>query len=90
MSSATASDIVALRGLGPKSAAWLAAAGIDSVADLEAQGAVAAYLAVRRAGFEPSLNLLWALQGAIMDIHWTDVPASIKAQLKQALAEAAR
>lgn len=29
---------------------------------------------VRRAGFKPSLNLLYSLEGALADCHWQDVP----------------
>jgi len=30
---------------------------------------------MQAAGFTPTLNLLWGLQGAIMDINWIDLPA---------------
>ena len=29
---------------------------------------------VKRAGFKPSLNLLYALEGALLDCHWQEVP----------------
>ena len=29
---------------------------------------------VKRAGFRPSLNLLYALEGALLDCHWQEVP----------------
>ena len=29
---------------------------------------------VKRAGFRPSLNLLYALEGALADCHWQEVP----------------
>ena len=35
---------------------------------------VGAYMKVRRAGFKPSLNLLYALEGALLDCHWQEVP----------------
>lgn len=41
--------------------------------DLQRLGAVAAFRAVQAAGFTPTLNLLWGLQGAIMDINWIDL-----------------
>lgn len=37
-------------------------------------GAVGAFVKVRRAGFKPSLNLLYSLEGALADCHWQDVP----------------
>ena len=54
-----------LRNLGPASLRMLAAAGISSDADLRALGSVAAYLAVKRTEANASLNLLWALEGAL-------------------------
>ena len=63
-----------LRNIGPKSAAWLRQTGIRTQADLEAVGALAAYVRVKRAGFKPSLNLLYALEGAILDCHWQEIP----------------
>ena len=70
-----------LRNIGPKSAAWLRQVGLRSREDLEAAGPVGAYLKVRRAGFKPSLNLLYALEGALRDCHWQEVPDERRAQL---------
>ena len=36
-------------------------------------GAVVAYVAVKKTGCSPSLNLLWALEGALTNRHWTEV-----------------
>ena len=36
-------------------------------------GAVAAYLAVKRTGMKPSLNLLWAMEGALSGRNWKTV-----------------
>ena len=63
-----------LRNIGPKSAAWLRQTGIHSQEDLEAVGALAAFIRVKRAGFKPSLNLLYALEGAILGCHWQEIP----------------
>jgi DNA transformation protein and related proteins len=48
----------------------LKAIGIDTETKLRSMGAVAAFVAVRRAGLAPSLNLLWALEGALRDRDW--------------------
>lgn len=77
-----------LRNIGPKSAAWLRQVGLRSFEDLAAVGAVDAYMKVRRAGFKPSLNLLYSLEGALLDCHWQEVPESRRNELVQA-AEAA-
>ncbi|WP_058835691.1 TfoX/Sxy family protein [Luteimonas abyssi] len=70
-----------LRNVGPKSAAWLRQVGLRTRADLEAAGPVEAYMRVRRAGFRPSLNLLYALEGALLDCHWQEVPDARRQQL---------
>jgi hypothetical protein len=44
---------------------------------------------VRGHGYNATLNLLWALQGALMEVHWTEVPESVKRQLRQRLKESA-
>lgn len=77
-----------LRNIGPKSAAWLRQVGLRSREDLAALGAVDAFMRVKRAGFKPSLNLLYALEGALRDCHWQEVPESRRTDLVTA-AEAA-
>jgi DNA transformation protein len=70
-----------LRNVGPKSAAWLRQVGLRTRADLEAAGPVDAYMRVKRAGFRPSMNLLYALEGALLDCHWQEVPQTRREQL---------
>jgi DNA transformation protein and related proteins len=79
------SRLVDLQNLGPKSAAMLAAAGIISAGELQRLGAVAAFVKVRQAGARPSLNLLWALQGAIEGVPWQHVAKHHRASLLLAL-----
>lgn len=77
-----------LRNIGPKSAAWLRQVGLRTRDDLEAIGAVESFMRVKRAGFKPSLNLLYALEGALLDCHWQQVPDERRGELVLA-AEAA-
>lgn len=65
---------VKLRNIGPKSAAWLRQVGLRTREDIASAGPVDAFLRVKRAGFRPSLNLLYALEGALADCHWQEVP----------------
>ncbi|NJR72164.1 MAG: hypothetical protein HC782_03595, partial [Gammaproteobacteria bacterium] len=58
-------SLASLTNLGPKSAAFLAAAGIKTLDQLAALGAVAAYAKVKMIQPKTSLNLLWALEGAL-------------------------
>jgi methylated-DNA-protein-cysteine methyltransferase-like protein len=66
---------------GTKFMAMLAMAGIDNFAQLEALGAVGAFLQVRAAGSKPTLNLLYALHGALTGRHWRAIPESDKQEL---------
>ncbi|MDE2408656.1 MAG: TfoX/Sxy family protein [Xanthomonadaceae bacterium] len=77
-----------MRNIGPKSAAWLRQVGLRSLQDIAAIGTVDAFMKVRRAGFKPGLNLLYALEGALLDCHWQEVPEARRSELVQA-AEAA-
>jgi hypothetical protein len=70
-----------LRNIGPKSAAWLRQVGLRTEEDLRAIGALEAFMRVKRAGFKPSLNLLYALEGALMGCHWQEVPAERRSEL---------
>ena len=70
-----------LRNIGPKSAAWLRQVGLRTQEDLEGVGAVEAFIRVKRAGFRPSLNLLYALEGALLDCHWQQLPEDRRAEL---------
>ena len=70
-----------LRNIGPKSAAWLRQVGLRTRDDLAATGPVEAYMRVRRAGFRPGLNLLYAIEGALNDCHWQDVPQERRDEL---------
>ena len=74
-----------LPGLGPKSLAMLAAAGIHSRVDLESLGSVQAYLRVKAAGQNASLNLLWAVEGALTGEDWRVVAREERTRLLLAL-----
>jgi len=70
-----------LPNLGPKSREWLAAIGIHGVSDLRKVGAVPAYAALKRARGAISLNMLYALAGAIQGVHWLDVKRQQRLEL---------
>jgi len=77
--------ITALHNLGPKSQEMLAAAGIHTIAQLRKLGSVAAYAAVKRQSPRASLNLLWALEGALTDLPWQTVASAHRTSLLLAL-----
>lgn len=70
-----------IRNVGPKSAAWLRQVGVRTAEDLVRVGPVEAFLKVKRAGFRPSLNLLYSMAGAIDDCHWTGLSEERKEAL---------
>jgi DNA transformation protein len=70
-----------LENLGPKSQAMLAAAGIESVAQLRELGSVAAYARVKKKVPSAGLNLLWALEGALSGLPWQVVAKAHRTSL---------
>jgi hypothetical protein len=70
-----------LQNIGPKSAAWLRQVGVRTLDDVKALGAVGVFMKVKRAGFRPSLNLLYALAGAERGCHWTALSAEDKSAM---------
>jgi hypothetical protein len=70
-----------LMNVGPKSAAWLRQVGIRSREDLLEHGSVGAFVKIKRAGFRPSLNLLYALEGALLECHWQQLPEARRGEL---------
>lgn len=74
-------DVAKTLNIGGKSAAWLRQVGLRTWDDVNAIGAVEAFLRVKRAGFKPSLNLLYALEGALSGCHWQQVDVERRAEL---------
>lgn len=77
-----------MRNIGPKSAAWLRQVGLKTPEDLAEAGPLEAFMRIKRAGFKPSLNLLYSLEGALRDCHWQEVPEARRAELVAAAEEA--
>ena len=82
---ATNETLAQMPNLGPKSAKMLASAGITSPTQLRELGPVIAFLAVRQAGEQPSMNLLWAITAGIQDRHWTRLSPEEKQDLRDEL-----
>ena len=81
----TAKSIAELQGLGPRSQAMLAGAGIKTVAQLKRLGSVRAYAKVKASGTNASLNLLWAIEGALTGLPWQVVAKEHRLSLLLAL-----
>ena len=70
-----------LRNIGPKSAAWLRDAGFADEASLRTAGAALAYTVMRGRRGEASLNLLWAIEGALTKTDWRLIPDGRREEL---------
>ncbi|HEX5839281.1 MAG TPA: TfoX/Sxy family protein [Anaerolineales bacterium] len=77
-----------MKNMGPKSTEWLASVGIHSLDDVAKLGVVETYRRVKAAYPEKvSLNLLYGLQAALLDLPWNELPPDIKEQLKRQVDE---
>ena len=73
-----------MKNMGPKSSEWLASVGIHTLDDVAALGVVETYKRVKAAYPDKvSLNMLYGLQAALLDLPWSELPADIKAELKK-------
>ena len=73
-----------MKNMGPKSSEWLASIGVHSLEDVAKLGVVETYKRVKAAYPEKvSLNLLYGLQAALLDISWNELPPDIKEELRR-------
>ncbi|GAV19163.1 hypothetical protein MMIC_P0092 [Mariprofundus micogutta] len=74
-----------MRNIGKVSRLWLREIEVYNLNDLKACGAIAAYHMIKSIHPNATLNLLWALEGAILDIDWREIPESRKHELSKQL-----
>ena len=79
-----------LNNLGPVSAGWLNAIGVHTLADLAGLGAIEAYRILKGHGYPVTLNLVYAIEGALRGRDWRDLPAARKRELRAAAADVAK
>ena len=73
-----------MRNIGPKSKQWLASIDVHTLDDVVSLGVIETYKRVKAAYPEKvSLNLLYALQAALLDLPWNELSPDIKEELKQ-------
>ena len=80
-------ELVKLKNLGTASVNILHAVGINTYEDLETIGPVEIYRRIKRRNIHVSKVMLYALQGALMDIHWNDLAPDLKRQLLEEIHE---
>jgi DNA transformation protein and related proteins len=76
-----------LKNIGPKTANWLKSIKIHTLDDLERAGVAQVYHTLKEQGRPVSINLVYALQGAILNIHWTGVPLELREELREEVGE---
>jgi DNA transformation protein len=77
-----------MKNMGPKSSEWLASLGIHTLEQVAELGVVETYRRVKAAYPEKvSLNLLYGLQSALLDLPWNELPLDIKEELKRQVGE---
>jgi DNA transformation protein and related proteins len=76
---------VKIKNIGKVSRQWLYEVDIHTLEDLQKWGALATFRLIQARHPKVSLNLLWALEGAILNVDWRAIPADRKQALKQAI-----
>ena len=74
-------ELLKLKNLGAASVNILNAVGVTDYRDLKTLGAVEIYKRIKTRGINASRVMLYALQGAILDVHWNELDPSLKAKL---------
>lgn len=75
------SELLQLKNLGMASVNILHAIGINTYSDLRKVGSVEAYRRIKARDINVSKVMLYALEGALLNVHWNDLSPIMKAQL---------
>lgn len=75
--------LIELKNIGASTVNILNSVGIRSLQDLKAIGSVQAYRRIRQRGVHVSRALLYAMEGALLDIPWQSLDPALKVQLVQ-------
>jgi TfoX C-terminal domain len=78
-------NISEMKNLGPKSTEVLAKIGVHTKDDLEKIGAVDCYLMLKNQGYNINLNMLYALESALLNININHLSNDIKLHLQAAI-----
>jgi DNA transformation protein len=72
-----------LKNIGKVSEVWLKEIGVFHYNDLNEMGAVEAFKRIKQKRPNVSLNLLYALEGALWGVHYLELDRQIREQLKR-------
>ena len=70
-----------LANLGPTSERMLNAIGIFNQEQVENTDPVEAYMKMKSRGMKVSINIIYAIYGAIHTLHWTRIPVEERSRL---------
>lgn len=76
------SEISKLRNLGPTSEKMLNSIDVYTLDDIKELTPVVIFHILKSRGYDVTLHMVYALQGAIMDLHYLELPEEIKTDLK--------
>ena len=79
-------ELLQMKNLGKTSVLWLPPIAPHSPGELPRRGAAAAYRAVLARGFNASRVLLYSIEGALLDLHWSELPTEHKLRLLEQVA----
>ena len=79
-------QLAALKNLGEKTALWLLDAGVKTKSELAKLGAIEVCRRMLQAGHPVSVVAAYAIEGALTDTHWNEIPASKKLELQRLFA----
>ncbi|WP_347330899.1 TfoX/Sxy family protein [Marinimicrobium locisalis] len=75
------SELLQLKNLGMATVNILHAIGINNYNELREIGSVEAYRRIKARDINVSKVMLYALEGALMNVHWNDLSPDLKQQL---------
>lgn len=82
-----AGDVAAMLNLGPKTAAWLDAAGIHTRAQMFKLGPIGVCRRLLETGRPVNVLMAYAVEGALSHTHWNALPAETKQGLRAEFAK---
>ena len=72
-----------IRNIGPVGMEWLASIGVAGLDDIAAEGSVNVYLRLKAAVPNVNILALYALEAALWDLHWNELPPELKQSLRE-------
>jgi DNA transformation protein len=72
-----------IRNIGDVGERWLASIGVATLTELAKMGSVEAYRRIKAKYGNANIVALYALEGALLDMHWNELPPEVKAALHE-------